>query len=221
MASVSTGCNLMQLLAARKGDAEPCLQMQAFLLLVADNTVCLFRDHYMMNDKHWLSRLEVRQMAGRAGRSGFDTTGEAILIVGSKYTRQADKISKLIEVRGLSCIYTATCIAQESLMCSSPQLFVMGKVPKGVRHAQDGYDVVSSCLTGAKRGMKRAMLEVVASRAVATAQDVKRYIKCTLLATTTDFEVGTQHICVCTSYLLPRLELHVLRHIFATYLVQE
>lgn len=55
----------------------------------------------MMNDKHWLSRLEVRQMAGRAGRSGLDTTGEAILIVGSKYTRQADKISKLIEVHSL------------------------------------------------------------------------------------------------------------------------
>lgn len=57
--------------------------------------------------------------------------------------------------------------------------------------------MVSSCLTGAKRGMKRAMLEVVASRAVASAQDVKRYIKCTLLATTTDFEVGTLRIRAC------------------------
>ena len=75
--------------------------MAATGLLLADSIGCLFRDHYMMNDKHWLSRLEVRQMAGRAGRSGFDTTGEAILIVGSKYARQADKISKLIEVRSL------------------------------------------------------------------------------------------------------------------------
>lgn len=49
--------------------------------------------------------------------------------------------------------------------------------------------MVESCLTGAKRGMKRAVLEVVASKAVASAEDVKRYIQCTLLATTTNFEV--------------------------------
>ena len=57
--------------------------------------------------------------------------------------------------------------------------------------------MVSSCLMGAKRGMKRAMLEVVASRAVASAQDVKRFIQCTLLATTTDFEVCALHIRAC------------------------
>ena len=49
--------------------------------------------------------------------------------------------------------------------------------------------MVSSCLTGAKRGMKRAVLEVIATKAVVYAADVKRYIKCTLLAATTDFEV--------------------------------
>ena len=54
---------------------------------------------------------------------------------------------------------------------------------------QEGQDVVSSCLTGAKRGMKRAVLEVIATKAVVYAADVKRYIKCTLLAATTDFEV--------------------------------
>ncbi len=74
----------------------------------------------MMHDKHWLSRLEVRQMAGRAGRSGFDTTGEAILIVGSKYTRQADKISKLIEVRGSICSHIATCMARQIFSIQLP-----------------------------------------------------------------------------------------------------
>ena len=49
--------------------------------------------------------------------------------------------------------------------------------------------MVSSCLTGAKRGMKRAVLEVIATKSVVYAADVKRYIKCTLLAATTDFEV--------------------------------
>ena len=64
--------------------------------------------------------------------------------------------------------------------------------------SQDGLDIVSSCLSGDKRGMKRAMLEVVATKAVTSAQDVQRYIKCTLLAATTDFQVGilTSHLCI-------------------------
>ena len=46
--------------------------------------------------------------------------------------------------------------------------------------------------------MKRAMLEVVATKAVTSAQDVQRYIKCTLLAATTDFQVGSpiSHLCI-------------------------
>jgi len=40
--------------------------------------------------------------------------------------------------------------------------------------------------------MTRAVLEVVASTAVSTEGDVMRYIKCTLLATTTDFTVRAQ-----------------------------
>ena len=58
--------------------------------------------------------------------------------------------------------------------------------------------MVSSCLTGAKRGMKRAVLEVIATKAIVYAADVKRYIKCTLLAATTDFEVHIPvSICAC------------------------
>ncbi|KAF6260745.1 hypothetical protein COO60DRAFT_857019 [Scenedesmus sp. NREL 46B-D3] len=46
---------------------------------------------------------------------------------------------------------------------------------------------VSSCLVESRRGMKRAMLEVVAAGVVATSQDVERYLKCSLLAATEDY----------------------------------
>jgi DNA polymerase theta len=48
---------------------------------------------------------------------------------------------------------------------------------------------VESCLTQEKCGMKRAMLEVVATGAVISPSDVDRYIKCTLLAATSHYEV--------------------------------
>jgi len=48
---------------------------------------------------------------------------------------------------------------------------------------------VESCLTQDKCGMKRAMLEVVASGAVISPSDVDSYIKCTLLAATSKYEV--------------------------------
>jgi DNA polymerase theta len=48
---------------------------------------------------------------------------------------------------------------------------------------------VESCLTQEKCGMKRAMLEVVATGAVTSPIDVDRYIKCTLLAATSNYEV--------------------------------
>eukprot|EP00798_Chlamydomonas_sp_ICE-L_P002967 gene2967-12975_t len=47
---------------------------------------------------------------------------------------------------------------------------------------------IESCLIEGKRGMKRAMLEVVASGAVCSPMDVQRYIQCTLLAATSDFQ---------------------------------
>lgn len=37
---------------------------------------------------------------------------------------------------------------------------------------------ISSCLVEQRRGMKRAMLEVVATGVVATSDDVERYLKC-------------------------------------------
>jgi hypothetical protein len=64
---------------------------------------------------------------------------------------------------------------------------------------QDGHDTVDSCLIEGRKGMDRAVLEVVASKAVATKHDVKRYVQCTLLAATKDFQV-----CDLTLHLLSR-----------------
>ena len=48
---------------------------------------------------------------------------------------------------------------------------------------------IESCLVEEKRGMQRAMLEAVASGAVATGSDVERYVRCTLLAAINDFDL--------------------------------
>ena len=63
------------------------------------------------------------------------------------------------------------------------------KMLAGLMHADPA--PVESCLTQEKCGMKRAMLEVVASGAVISPSDVDRYIKCTLLAATANYEVVT------------------------------
>lgn len=57
-----------------------------------------------------------------------------------------------------------------------------------VRAVQATPPPISSCLVEERRGMKRAMLEVVAAGVVATSDDVERYLKCSLLAATQDFQ---------------------------------
>ncbi|CAL8465203.1 g4738 [Coccomyxa elongata] len=109
----------------------------------------IIKEWYIGLGSQWLTRSQVRQMAGRAGRAGLDDAGDAILCANPRNPRQADEIAKLI---------------------------------------QDGHDMVDSCLIEGRKGMDRAVLEVVASKAVATKHDVKRYVQCTLLAATKDFQ---------------------------------
>ena len=60
---------------------------------------------------------------------------------------------------------------------------------------------IGSCLTDGKRGMKRAMLEVVASGAVTDGEDVKRYVSCTLLAATSDFDLVVKTTIAALTWL--------------------
>ena len=60
---------------------------------------------------------------------------------------------------------------------------------------------IESCLTDDKRGMKRAMLEVVASGAVAAPVDVERYIQCTLLAATSEYQAVVKTTKAALSWL--------------------
>jgi hypothetical protein len=63
--------------------------------------MCLLwhRDWYVGLDSNWLTRAQVRQMAGRAGRAGLDDSGEAILFTNARNPQQAEEIGRLIQVR--------------------------------------------------------------------------------------------------------------------------
>lgn len=106
----------------------------------------IFRHPYVGTAANLLDPTKYRQMAGRAGRAGIDTEGEAFLLV----------------------LRDAGATKLQALMRAGPT-------------------PIESCLTEDRKGMKRAMLEVVASGAVTRPTDVERYIRCTLLAATNSF----------------------------------
>jgi hypothetical protein len=57
---------------------------------------------------------------------------------------------------------------------------------------------ISSCLVEERRGMKRAMLEVVAAGVVATSDDVERYLKCRCVPSSTALHAGALWLsCFC------------------------
>ena len=49
---------------------------------------------------------------------------------------------------------------------------------------------IESCLSDGSIGMSRAIMEAIASGSVVTVVDVKRFVECTLLAATEDFQAN-------------------------------
>lgn len=57
--------------------------------------------------------------------------------------------------------------------------------------AQADAKPIESCLSEGSIGMSRAIIEAIASGSVITVVDVMRFVKCTLLAATSDFQAST------------------------------
>lgn len=53
---------------------------------------------------------------------------------------------------------------------------------------------VESCLSEGSIGMSRAIMEAIASGSVTTVVDVQRFVKCTLLAATSDFQASSRSV---------------------------
>ncbi|KAK9835520.1 hypothetical protein WJX74_002208 [Apatococcus lobatus] len=108
----------------------------------------IFRHAWVGRENQMLDSTKYQQMAGRAGRAGLDTQGEAIIMANPS---TATLLSKLM---------------------------------------QAGSREITSCLRDTSKGMKRALLEAVATGAVASGGDVKRFKECTLLQATVGDEVA-------------------------------
>jgi len=60
----------------------------------------IFKHAYVGWKDNIIDATKYRQMAGRAGRAGIDTEGEAILIAGSNSGGSAARLLELMRVRG-------------------------------------------------------------------------------------------------------------------------
>ena len=89
------------------------------------------------------------------------------------------------------CVVTicVTLAALQSQSCSHIAYVVTTCVTLAA-YMQADAKAIESCLTAGSIGMSRAIMEAVASGSVTTVVDVQRFVKCTLLAATSDFQVS-------------------------------
>ncbi|KAL4428417.1 hypothetical protein ABPG75_002506 [Micractinium tetrahymenae] len=94
------------------------------------------------------------------------------IIDGTSYRQMAGRAGRA----GIDTYGECILVNQDIPPAVGERLFTAGAAP------------VASCLVAEKKGMKRALLEVVASGAVVEPADVERFIRCTLLSALNDYE---------------------------------
>lgn len=77
------------------------------------------REAYKVNSKTPLSATDFLQMAGRAGRAGLDTLGEAILMAPKDVTSEKgyQHLLKLLVVRSFACVFVSAGVHKRAVEC--------------------------------------------------------------------------------------------------------
>eukprot|EP00793_Prasinoderma_coloniale_P007116 PRCOL_00006968-RA len=118
----------------------------------------------------------IRQMCGRAGRAGFDTIGEAFVVVPSSARTSAKQLLDGARSQGE---VSATAVGGDAIRsCFAPP------ADDGVRQPACPSKRNAKAVLGGNRAMRQAVLEAVVGGWVATASDVEAFLACTLLAAT-------------------------------------
>ncbi|KAG8014817.1 DNA polymerase theta [Nibea albiflora] len=122
---------------------------------------------------HLLDPLTYKQMAGRAGRKGVDTTGME--------GRRGGKRFDVSLLASLFCRFVCPLSGESVLVCKEAER------QKGMSLLRGALQPISSCLVrregeGVTTSMLRAILEIIVGGVASTPLDVRLYASCSLLA---------------------------------------
>ena len=150
------------LLSAERELIELYYKIGAIRVLTATSTLAagvnlpakrvVLHRHYVSGGKYKknIDPVKYNQMSGRAGRSGIDSSGEAILFASGKYPERMER--ELFDLVNGECEHLKSCLRQTDT-------------------AEPGVD---------REGMDRALLDAIATGVVHSIHDLERFVKCTL-----------------------------------------